>query len=43
MTEAAIAGKESVSVELEAGRRYGWCACGRSACARLCDGTHRRP
>lgn len=42
MTEAVIAGQEPVSVDVEAGRSYGWCAGGRSAGLPLCDGTHRR-
>lgn len=28
-------------VELEAGREYRWCACGRSAKQPFCDGSHR--
>jgi CDGSH-type Zn-finger protein len=27
-------------VELEAGRRYAWCRCGRSKKQPFCDGTH---
>ncbi|HRP75541.1 MAG TPA: CDGSH iron-sulfur domain-containing protein [Rhodocyclaceae bacterium] len=36
-----IAGKEPVAVELEAGKTYFWCACGRSATQPFCDGSHK--
>lgn len=29
------------AVEVEAGRTYWWCACGRSARQPFCDGSHR--
>lgn len=28
-------------VELEEGRRYAWCRCGRSARQPFCDGSHK--
>lgn len=28
-------------VTLEAGKRYAWCACGRSANQPFCDGAHK--
>ena len=28
-------------VELEAGKRYFWCACGKSAREPFCDGSHK--
>jgi len=36
-----IAGKEPVAVELEAGKTYFWCACGKSANQPFCDGSHK--
>ncbi|NXT23061.1 CISD3 protein, partial [Syrrhaptes paradoxus] len=30
------------AVELKAGKKYGWCACGHSTKQPFCDGTHRR-
>jgi CDGSH-type Zn-finger protein len=30
-----------VAVELEAGKTYYWCACGRSANQPFCDGSHK--
>lgn len=32
---------EPLSVELEAGRTYAWCACGRSMKQPFCDGSHK--
>ncbi|MBP5857885.1 CDGSH iron-sulfur domain-containing protein [Marivibrio halodurans] len=32
--------KAPYSVEVEAGRVYMWCACGRSARQPFCDGSH---
>jgi len=28
-------------VEVEAGRKYFWCACGRSSKQPFCDGSHK--
>jgi CDGSH iron-sulfur domain-containing protein 3 len=36
-----IAGKEPIAVELEAGKTYFWCACGKSATQPFCDGSHK--
>jgi CDGSH-type Zn-finger protein len=40
MSEARIAQKAPFPVEVEAGRKYFWCACGRSANQPFCDGSH---
>jgi CDGSH-type Zn-finger protein len=40
MTEARVAQKAPFPVEVEAGRKYFWCACGRSAKQPFCDGSH---
>lgn len=40
MTEAKIAQKSPYEVDVEAGRRYAWCACGHSKSQPLCDGSH---
>ncbi|NXT41896.1 CISD3 protein, partial [Pelecanoides urinatrix] len=29
-------------VELKAGKKYAWCACGHSRSQPFCDGTHRK-
>ena len=36
-----IAAKKPVKADLEAGEKYFWCACGRSASQPFCDGSHR--
>ncbi|WP_343081135.1 CDGSH iron-sulfur domain-containing protein [Ostreiculturibacter nitratireducens] len=36
-----IAQKGSFPVELEEGKTYLWCACGRSKTQPFCDGSHR--
>ncbi len=41
MSEPVIAQKAPYEVELEAGRTYWWCACGRSAKQPFCDGSHK--
>ena len=41
MTEAAVAQKAPYAKELEAGKTYYWCACGRSANQPFCDGKHK--
>jgi CDGSH-type Zn-finger protein len=41
MTDAIIAQKAPFPVTVEAGRKYVWCACGRSASQPFCDGSHK--
>jgi CDGSH-type Zn-finger protein len=41
MTEPVIAQKAPYPVEIEKGKRYAWCRCGRSARQPFCDGTHK--
>ena len=41
MTDALVAQKEPYAVEVEAGKEYYWCACGRSARQPFCDGSHK--
>lgn len=36
-----IAQKAPFKVELEAGKTYFWCACGKSANQPFCDGSHK--
>jgi CDGSH-type Zn-finger protein len=40
MTESIVAQKGPFAVEVVAGRRYFWCACGRSKRQPFCDGSH---
>ena len=41
MSEPTIAQKEPFAVEVETGKKYFWCACGKSAKQPFCDGSHR--
>ncbi len=41
MAEPVIAQKGPYAVEVEAGRTYAWCACGRSQNQPFCDGSHK--
>jgi len=40
MTDRVVAAGSPVKVEVEAGRVYWWCRCGRSARQPFCDGSH---
>ncbi len=40
MIDAVCAQKEPYAFNVEAGKKYAWCACGRSANQPLCDGSH---
>lgn len=39
--EPIIAQKAPYPIEVEAGRTYWWCACGRSRKQPFCDGSHK--
>ena len=41
MTEAVPAQKAPYAADVEAGRKYFWCACGRSKKQPFCDGSHQ--
>ena len=36
-----IAGRAPLPIEVEAGKSYWWCACGRSKTQPFCDGSHK--
>ncbi|MDZ7684984.1 MAG: CDGSH iron-sulfur domain-containing protein [Gammaproteobacteria bacterium] len=40
MAEPEIARKGPFGVEVEAGKKYFWCACGKSENQPFCDGSH---
>ncbi|MDZ7825993.1 MAG: CDGSH iron-sulfur domain-containing protein [Gammaproteobacteria bacterium] len=40
MSEPEIPQKAPYPVEVEAGKKYFWCACGRSDNQPFCDGSH---
>ncbi len=39
--KATIAGHKPIVVEVEAGKDYWWCSCGKSAKQPFCDGSHK--
>jgi CDGSH-type Zn-finger protein len=41
VTEATIAGRAPIGVDVEAGKTYFWCSCGRSSTQPFCSGAHR--
>lgn len=41
MTEPVIAQKSPYAVDVEEGKSYFWCACGRSQNQPFCDGSHQ--
>jgi CDGSH-type Zn-finger protein len=41
MTEPVIAQKSPYAVDVEAGKSYWWCACGKSKEQPFCDGSHQ--
>lgn len=41
MSEPIVARKGPYAVEVEAGKSYWWCACGRSKGQPFCDGSHK--
>ncbi|MCE5256106.1 MAG: CDGSH iron-sulfur domain-containing protein [Spirochaetaceae bacterium] len=41
MDKPTIAQKAPFAVQVEAGKTYHWCACGRSKAQPFCDGSHQ--
>jgi len=41
MTEAVVAQKGPFPTDVEEGKTYWWCACGRSQNQPFCDGSHK--
>jgi CDGSH iron-sulfur domain-containing protein 3 len=41
MTKPVIASKAPMPVEVEAGKTYHWCSCGKSSSQPFCDGSHK--
>ena len=41
MNSAVVAAKAPFSIEVEAGKNYFWCACGKSNKQPFCDGSHQ--
>ncbi|XP_054657867.1 CDGSH iron-sulfur domain-containing protein 3, mitochondrial [Grus americana] len=40
--QPVIAAKQPFPVELKAGKKYAWCACGHSKSQPFCDGAHKK-
>lgn len=41
MSAPVVAAQSPIAVEVEAGKRYWWCACGKSTTQPFCDGSHK--
>ncbi len=41
MAKGQVAAKEPIAVEVEAGKSYFWCTCGKSSKQPFCDGKHK--
>ena len=41
MPEPTIAGRAPIAIDVEAGKTYYWCSCGRSSNQPFCSGAHR--
>jgi len=41
MSDPVIAAKSPIGVDVEAGKSYWWCTCGRSTRQPFCDGSHK--
>ncbi|TDJ48446.1 MAG: CDGSH iron-sulfur domain-containing protein [Gammaproteobacteria bacterium] len=41
MDTPVIAQKSPIAIDVEAGKAYFWCACGRSNNQPFCDGSHK--
>ena len=41
MVKGQRAGEGSIAVEVEEGKSYYWCSCGKSSKQPFCDGSHK--
>jgi CDGSH iron-sulfur domain-containing protein 3 len=41
MEEPKVAQKGPYPVDVEAGKKYAWCSCGKSDSQPFCDGSHK--
>ena len=41
MSKGAVAGNSPIKIDVEAGKTYYWCSCGKSANQPFCDGSHK--
>lgn len=41
MSDPTVVQKSPMPVDVEAGKNYWWCACGKSSKQPFCDGSHK--
>lgn len=41
MAKGEVAAKAPMKIDVEAGKTYYWCSCGKSANQPFCDGSHK--
>lgn len=41
MSAPTVASRTPIPVDVEAGKTYWWCSCGKSAKQPFCDGSHK--
>ena len=41
MTKGQKAGDKPIAIEVEQGKSYYWCSCGKSSKQPFCDGSHK--
>ena len=41
MIRGQKAGNEPIAIDIEKGKTYAWCACGKSKNQPFCDGSHK--
>lgn len=41
MEKAVIAARKAATINVEEGKNYFWCSCGKSSKQPLCDGSHK--
>jgi CDGSH-type Zn-finger protein len=41
MSDPVVAGTAPIGVDVEAGKSYWWCTCGKSSKQPFCDGSHK--
>ena len=41
MTKGQRAGEKAIAVNVEQGKSYYWCSCGKSSKQPFCDGSHK--
>ena len=41
MSKGAVAGSAPIKIDVETGKTYYWCSCGKSSKQPFCDGSHK--